>query len=772
MSNIMARHAVETLSEGQQRISRRFALLAATLGACSSLGMAQLRAVLAAPKGSALPPAGEAFFAHLKLCGGNRTCLKRALRMYVDDECECLGPAPPSADIAAEVLGPGALFVMLKEGGALKFAAGDLAGARCAYGAAQGIMLRAWDRILKLPQERRALCALEFGKVNANMSLIELRSGNAKAALNHAADAITAAPGWFKAHARRGAAFAALRYHTEASAAYAIAAQLTAMPRDAADCRRHEDAQLQLARDAEALKDIEAQLRRQKLRPPPGSGAAGGGGGAADGAAARSAAAAAAAAAATDLASIGPVFRALESTTQDAVAALAGYLRPQDLAHLERTCRFFGAAPPRRRVRARRAVRCQPARSLQGRSAAAAATAAIAGVDVAVCRYCDAATDADACTALEALATALAALARTRSRTVAQERVVAEALKSVACADAPAAERCAFWRACAGEAALQPTLLLACDDACALKHLLHEPTAAPEVRSRCMRELAQVVSDMQDDFTAAGEAGTLGEQPLSGSESLLQELVRADVIGEIMAALQWARSTRYNAADAAVASAASRLGNAATQTLYTLLHTYGGARFLDNVLGGVVGWHVRDFWALHAALPPHLLAARPPSAYSAQHQSRIVARLPPDATDGAICAHFVYGADAAEIRAALDADPRALRAWQVTLRPVGAWLARNKRGYLAALAALGILTAERDTRPQGVVANAQMFSAYLLLRGEEWGSGARAEAALVRAIGSVEGLTELFAGFYAMVRNYSYALPQLDVWTERFLQEP
>ncbi|KAG5177019.1 hypothetical protein JKP88DRAFT_333667 [Tribonema minus] len=601
---------------------------------------------------------------------------------------------------------------MLKEGANLKFSAGDLTGALRGYGVALGVVLRVRAGICELPNERRNDCCLELAKVNANLSLIQLRRGDADAALERAASAASNAPHWFKPHARRGAALAALRRHAEASAAIAVAADLAATPRDAAECQRQEDAQLQLARDAEALQGIQAQLQQQQLLPA--SNGASCSAAAADGGPARSTAAAAAA----EVASIGRVLGALEETSQGAAAALAGYMVPSDLARLERTCRFFGAAAVSRRVHARRAVRCQRACSLGCRSdvgpavtsaaAAAAAQAAAAGVEAAVRAYCDAASDADACLALEKLAAALAALVHARGGTPAQNKPVRMATSSVAGADTPAAERYAFWCACAAQAALQE-LQARVFDVSAVKLLLREPTAPLEAKARSMRVMAQGVMLMQDEFAEACEAGTLGSWPPSQVESFLQQLFRYGLVSEVAASPR-----------------------SAFVMLATLLNAYGHA-LRRSAAGTDAALHVQAFGALHAALPPRLPAARAPPDLSDAQSAAIAARLPADATPGAVCAHLAYGVAAADVRAALEADARALRVWRDALRPVGDWLAQP--------------------------------------RGEEWGGGARAAAAFERAVGSAEGLAELFAGYYAMVLDYSLMLPRLDTLTDRIVEQ-
>ncbi|KAG5174935.1 hypothetical protein JKP88DRAFT_339954 [Tribonema minus] len=191
-----------------------------------------------------------------------------------------------------------------------------------------------------------------------------------------------------------------------------------------------------------------------------------------------------------------------------------------------------------------------------------------------------------------------------------------------------------------------------------------------------------------------------------------------------------------------------------------------GTHMAPTADGDDVAQHQREFGILHAALPPRLPAARAPADLGARARRAIKAPLPPDATPCAVRAHFAYAADAAEVRAALEADARMLRVWRVTLRPVGPWLARNRWGYLAPLAALSTVFAAWYERTDGVVANPLTLAAHLLLRGEAWGGGAAAQAAFERAVGGVDGLAELFAGYYAMLRNYSYALPQLDAWTQ------
>ncbi|KAG5174934.1 hypothetical protein JKP88DRAFT_284085 [Tribonema minus] len=712
------------------------------------------------------------------LQGQFRECRRFALLAAAVDACGSLG-----ATFKEETLGFGARFFMHKEASALKFSTGDLAGALGGYFIAHCVimvcMMAARQTLpphlnVDAATEQCADVALELGKVSANMSLIELRMGDADAALECAEAAITAAPSWFKAHVRHGAALSALRRHTEASAAYAVAAELAPAPRDAADCRRQEDAQLQLAHDAHALQGIQEQLQQQQLRAPPGHAADSSGTAAADSApvpgAATAAAAAAAAASASKLASVGPVLRALQATTQDAALALAGYMRPADLARLERTCRFFGARPLRRRMRVRRTVRCQPARSL-GHSAAAAAAAATSAaaaaaaaavVEAASRAYCNAATDADARVRLEALAAALAALVRACGA-AAESTEVAAAMGMVVCADAPAAERCAFWRACAAEVALhEPHSLL--PDVCAAKYLLCEPTAAWTLRARCMQHVMLLFLQLHQEFQDLCRAETLGGAPASRAEYILQELTRY-VAGDMAAALRWACSP------ASAAAAAAECAEDALHTLFMLLHGYGGLSFTQTAVGAAATRHVRDFATLHAALPPRWPAVRAPIALNAQQRAETAAQLPPDATLDVVRTHFAWGADAAEVRAALEADPRMLRVWRVTLPPMGPWLAQNRWGHLTALAALALVNVDKSDHRGCAIAEGFMLAAYLLLRGEEWGSGALAQAAFERAVSSVEGLAELFAGYYRMVRDYSYALPHVDARAEEIFSQ-
>ncbi|KAG5181997.1 hypothetical protein JKP88DRAFT_278482 [Tribonema minus] len=566
------------------------------------------------------------------------------------------------------------------ESSSLKFLAGDLVGALRGYNAAwRAITLntrQSVQELHKLPQQKRATFNLELR--------------------NRATAAILAFPSWCKAHARRGAALAALRRHPEASASYAIAAECAPTPRDSVECRRQEDTQLQLAHDAEALQEIQVQLQQPLLRRPSGEDAA------AAGVLARDDIAAAAPA----LTSVGPVLSAVQAATQDAAAALAGYMDMSDLARLERTCRLLGACPLRRRVRIRRAVRCQRALSLS-RSAAAAsplsapAAAAVAGMEAAVCAYCAAATDADAREALAAVAAALAAVVQARG-TEAEKGAVVAAMMSVAVLQGPD-----IWVA----------------DVCTAKHLLREPTAAQEVRARSIAAIAHIALEQMEAVVHASKAGTLGGGAQTRAETFVQELA-----------------------------------------LFLIFHGYGGALLVGSALGTAVTHYLETFAPLQAALPPRLLASRAPSALSAQQHAEIAAQLPHDATAGAARAHFAYSADAAEVRAALEADPRTLRVWRAVLRPLGPWLAQNRWGYPAALAALALLNAARSDRREGVVVCGLTLSAYLLLCGEEWGSVALAQAAFERVTDSVEELAELFAGYYAMLRSYSYALPQLDAW--------
>ncbi|KAG5185285.1 hypothetical protein JKP88DRAFT_276695 [Tribonema minus] len=751
MVSSMASCAVDAFLQSEFRDCRRFAVLAATLDACSALGVARLRAILAS-EGSSVTlsqqPASKAFLAHLRLCGSDPAGVRRALQMHIGDACTCLGPAPPGTGDEAEALAPGSRYIMLKEAAALRFSANDLAGALRGYGEALRVMRGMGSSMTEITPQQRDACALEVSKVRANMSLIELRRGNADAALERAASASARA-------ARRGAAHAALRRHAEANTAYAAAADLAPTPRDAAECRRLEAAQLQLARDAEASQDSCAQLQQQQLQAPPGQHGAARGAAAAGSAGVRAAGAAAAAA---KLTSVGHVLRALEAATHDAAMALAEYLHPVDLAHLERTCRFFGARPLLRRMRIRRAVQCRGVRSLcqcaapaATPAAAAALAAAAAGVDAAVRAYCAAATDADACAALAALAAALAALVDAQSL-AAEPREVRWGLIRVVHVDTPHAERCAFWRACAAEAALQEAQSFIgafIGDVLAVKFLLREPTAALGALTRSMHDITDEVSIMQHAFVSACEAGTLGTRSQAVFESFLQRLVRHDVMSDVATALRRVLEPR--------AAAAAEFIDTALHMLHMLFNMCGQPCFRNTATGAAVTRHVHAFATLHAALPPRLPAARAPSAISAQQSTEIAAQLPAPATLGAVRAHFAWGADAAEVRAALEADPRLLRVWRETLQPMGAWLAQNRWGYLAALKVLAALNTARDARSDGVTANDRTLAAYLLVRGEEWGGG-RAR--------SVEGLSELFAGYYAMVRNYSYVLPQLDAWTQ------
>ncbi|KAG5177018.1 hypothetical protein JKP88DRAFT_333660 [Tribonema minus] len=706
-ANIMASCAVESALKVQLQDCRRLAVLAATLSACSCLGVRRLRAILA-PEGSSesQQPAGKAFLAQFQLCGGTIASVRTALRMYIGDTCACLGPAPPGADIAAGILEAGSRFIVLKESAALKFSAKDLPGALRLYDVATGLMLSMWAGVLQLPQERRKACALELGKVNAYMSQIELRRGNAHHALNLAVRAVAADPSWFKAHARRGAALAALRRHAEASAAFAVAADLAPMPRDAAECRRQEAAQLQLANDADAARDTPVQ--QQLLQESPGQGgasssAAAAGAAAADGAPARSSTAAAAATAA-ELASLGPVLRALAATTQDAAMALAEYMRPPDLASLERTCRVFGGGSLHRRMRVRRAVRCQLARSL-GRSAAAAAlppAAVTAGLDAAVRTYCDAATNADACAALEALAAAVAALVAAcgAAAAAADPSMVALALMCAVGLHASEAERCAFWRACAARAPLQEAVSCV-GDVRAVKFLLRELTAPLAARTRCMNGMGEDVFDRSAPF----------------------ELVAHDFAGVVAAGLRRVHAPR---AAAATAAAVAEFTQAALQTLYTLFFTFGGPRMHETAVGAAVTWHTRAFGNFWMTLPRRLPAERAPAALAPQQRAEVAAQLPPRATPGTARAHYAYVADAAAVRAALEADDaRALRVWRAALRPVGDWLAHNRWGYLAPLVALATVCAARKERHAGLVANEHTLAAYLLQRGAR-GGGIRA----------------------------------------------
>ncbi|KAG5187877.1 hypothetical protein JKP88DRAFT_306326 [Tribonema minus] len=756
MPVFIASLAVNALKD-RMRECRRFAVLAATVDACSSLGIAQLRAIPDPEDRIAKQQRpGKAFLAHLGLCSDREPCVRTFLSMYVGDACTCL---QPGADVADVILGVGSRFAILKEGAALKFSAGDLAGALRGYNEAKGALVCTRPSgVQGLPQQQRAAVMLEAAKVDANMSLIELRSGNADAALAHATLATTEAPSWFKAHMRHGAALAALWRHAEASAAYAVAAELALTPRDAAECRLQEDAQLQLARAAEALQRMQVQLQQQLLQAPAGADAA-----AAD--------ASAAAAAARTFASIGPLLGALEATMQGAAAALAGFMNVPDLACLERTCRFFGACPVRRRTRVRRAVRCRPVCSLARCDAAAAmpaAAAAAADVEAAVRAYCAADANADVNTALEALAAALAAVVRARG-TLAEDVAVSCAMFFTMHAYAPPAERRAFWRACAAAPALQgPQSQIG--DVCAIKFMLREPTVAPKVRLRILRGLEKGVQSLRAGCEEVCSAGAL-----SGSLcAALQDMVRYDIPGDLAAALRWARDPRSAAAAAAperAAAAAADCAEAAVHTLWMLVHGYGGAILMSTAAGAGTKQLLRELDDLHAALPPRWPAACAAAALGAQQLVDAAKQLPPDAAPGAVRARAAWSADAAAARAALAADARLRRAWQGTLRPMGAWLARNRWGYAAALAALAMVHVEQSKLSGGVVAGAYKLAAHLLVRGEEWGGGERARAAFECAVDDTDALAELFAGYYAMLRDYGYALPQLDAWVALVMAE-
>ncbi|KAG5187540.1 hypothetical protein JKP88DRAFT_288159 [Tribonema minus] len=718
MPVFIASLAVNALVKDRMRECRRFAVLAATVDACSSLGIAQLRAILdPEDRSTKQQPAGKAFLAHLGLCSDHEPCVRKFLSMYVGNACTCL---QPGADVVDVILGVGSRFAILKEGAALKFSAGDLAGALRGYNEAKGALVCTRPSgVQGLPQQQRAAVTLEAAKVDANMSLIELRSGNADAALAHATLATMEVPSWLKAHMRRGAALAALRRHAEASAAYAVAAELALTPRDAAECRLQEDAQLQLARAAEALQRMQVQLQQQLLQAPAGADAA----------------AADAAAAASTVASIGPLLGALEATMQGAAAALAGFMNVPDLSCLERTCRFFGACPLRRRTHVRRAVRCQPVCTLARCDAAAAtpaAAAAAADVEAAVRAYCAADADADVNSALEALAAALAALVHAGG-TPPEEVAVPQAMFFAMRADAPPAERRAFWRACAAQPALQePQSKIG--NVCPVKFLLREPTVAPEVRLRVIRGLEHAVQNLRDGFEEACSAGALNGRLCAP----LQALVCDDIPADVAAAVRQARDPR-NAA--AAAACAADFAEAALHTLWMLIQGYGGAIVLRTAAGAATKQLLRELDDLHAALPPRWPAARAPAALGAQQLADAAAQLSPGATPGAVRARAAWGADAAAVRAVLAADPRLQRAWQATLLPMGA--------------ALG---------DEGGAGGAYALAAHLLLRGEEWGGGERARAAFERAVDDPDVLAELFAGYYAMLRDYGYVLPQLGMW--------
>ncbi|KAG5192661.1 hypothetical protein JKP88DRAFT_284181 [Tribonema minus] len=712
----MASCAVDAFVEGRSRDCGRLAVIAATLGGCSSLGVARVRAALAAEASSAKQqPADRAFLAHLEQCGGKH--VRKALWMYAGKSCKCLGPALPGADLAKAVSAQGSLFIMFKEGAAIKFSANDLAGALHGYRQASTIMENMWSR------------------------------------RDHVS-------------ATRGAARRSLCCLMEASAAFAVAADLAPTPSAAAEFRREEAAQLHLASRADVWKSFQRTMRETVFKgilhdPPavPGLRTA------ADGAAG------------VGLANIERVLGALEETTHDAALALAEYMRPSDMARLERACRFFGVGPLRRRVRARRAVRCQPVRNVCQSAAAAAAlaaaataaaaapdataAAAAASAQAAVHAYCAAAADPEAHAALEALAAALAALVGshgTVTAAAAADGAVAQALKSVVSADTPTAERCAFWRACAAEAALQQPLLTG-GDVCAAKYLLSEPAVALEVRAECVRAISEHAADIQAEFEAACKAGTLGRHPPTHAESYTQQLLRYDVLGEVAAVLRWARDPRAVAAAVAAeghdagadTAAAARyfVGFAAT-ALYPVMTMYGSDKVMAAAPGPAISRHIDDVIPALETLPPRLPAERAISTLTAQQRAAAAAQLPPDATAAAVRAQCAYGAGAAE--------------------PVGAWLARNRWGSLVALAAFAALVDAEGA--DGFIARKWSLLVYLALRGEGWGGGAAAHAAFEGAVSSVDGLAEFFAGYYALVRRYAYALPQLNAaWAAKIPQQ-
>ncbi|KAG5182312.1 hypothetical protein JKP88DRAFT_245745 [Tribonema minus] len=174
------------------------------------------------------------------------------------------------------------------------------------------------------------------------------------------------------------------------------------------------------------------------------------------------------------------------------------------------------------------------------------------------------------------------------------------------------------------------------------------------------------------------------------------------------------RAPPFLRARARAAAAAAELIDAALHMLHMLLNLCGRSYFRRTVMGAAVLRHLLTFGTLHAALPPRLPTGRAHSAISAQQSAEIAAQLPARATPGA---------DAAVVRAALEADPRMLRVWREPPQPVGAWLGQNRWGYLAALTALAALNVAREKRRDGVTANERALAAYLLVRGEEWGGG-------------------------------------------------
>ncbi len=82
--------------------------------------------------------------------------------------------------------------------------------------------------------ELRAL-GVEIAKLEANVSLCLLKSGNATLALSAATEAVKACPGLAKAHARRGAALMAMRRYGDAAEAFAEAARCAGRDGDAAE---------------------------------------------------------------------------------------------------------------------------------------------------------------------------------------------------------------------------------------------------------------------------------------------------------------------------------------------------------------------------------------------------------------------------------------------------------------------------------------------------------------------------------------------------------
>ena len=444
----------------------------------------------------------------------------------VDELCQ--GPAPPLSSPASE-------FQWLKAIAADCLCAKAPDAALQLYAAALALTKEAIASATSdshaEPKQLQAL-GLEAAKIHCNIALAEMRRGRPAAALAAATEAATSAPGWAKAHARRGCALQALHRCREAACAYAIAAETADERREAREYRDLERQALQQGRQAGVGREG---------RPEPATLAA---------------------------ASVGSL--AVFARLALFCPALLPWLEPRDLARLEATCRWFGAATPERE-RFRRIVRCVP---LCARVPAARPLAA---------RYC-AEWLGDADRAIERLVAQV--LPRLRKKDWERR----ECFLAVVRRGAPLADRHRFWRACGRHQGMHRDMLYgAGHDACVLKWALRNPRITYQAM---LKVLPQAPLEGLEAHYGAG-AGGRGRAEGSRWAAALDDVYRFGIDSELM---QIAHATRGR-------PDAEELVDTALGVLHTLIHRCGQA-LLRSAVQQRVGAALRAFRQLYIVLLP------------------------------------------------------------------------------------------------------------------------------------------------------------------------